>query len=201
MSSAPLPIADALHDLDKSDALRDLEARLKAQNTWNLFDAIGVANQELRHSDFLRFLLNPTEAHGLGDAFLKWFLCAALSASPSPPVSLNACASWDLLDAHIVREWQNVDLFITSPQNNLAVVVENKIHTGEHSDQLTRYRETAENHGHTAQNGKPCSAYISPHTAAHRPTRIICPSATKPCAPALKPFAKPAHFQMPKART
>ena len=156
-------IADALRRLSQSDTLRDLEARLAAQNAFNLFDAIGVANQELRHSDFLAFLLRPNEAHGLGDAFLKWFLQTALSQSPAPLLPAATLANWDLSDARVVREWQKVDLFITSPQNHLAVVVENKIFTGEHSDQLTRYMETAKAHGHGGPGKILLGAFLTPH--------------------------------------
>src|ERR1017187_3900529 len=38
---------------------------------FNMFEAIGATRQELRHSDFLRFLLDPRERHGLRDYFLK----------------------------------------------------------------------------------------------------------------------------------
>lgn len=51
--------------------LERLEALL-AQ--FNIFEAIGAVRQELRHSDFLAFLLNPQENHGLGDAFIKRLL-------------------------------------------------------------------------------------------------------------------------------
>ncbi|HEY9655978.1 MAG TPA: PD-(D/E)XK nuclease family protein, partial [Crinalium sp.] len=41
---------------------------------FNIFEAVGVTRQELRHSDFLAFLLNPSQTHQLGDRFLKRFL-------------------------------------------------------------------------------------------------------------------------------
>ena len=154
---------EALSALGQSDGLKTLEARLATQNAFNLFDAIGVANQELRHSDFLAFLLRPDKAHGLGDTFLKWFLLHALSASPAPPVLPETLAEWDLNDACVVREWQNVDLFITSPHNNVAVVMENKIHTGEHSGQLSRYMETAKAHGHGENGGVLLGVFLTPH--------------------------------------
>ena len=153
----------ALHRLRESDALRDLEARLAAQNAFNLFDAIGVSTQELRHSDFLAFLLRPHEAHGLGDAFLKWFLETALSQSPAPPLSLATLHEWDLSDAHIRREGEHIDLFITSAKNGLAVIVENKIYTGEHSDQLTRYMDIAKAQGHDGPGKTLLGVYLTPH--------------------------------------
>lgn len=43
--------------------LEHLEALL-AQ--FNIFEAIGTVRHEVRHSDFLAYLLNPQENHGLG---------------------------------------------------------------------------------------------------------------------------------------
>jgi hypothetical protein len=40
---------------------------------------VGAARQELRHSDTLRFLLDPSAAHGFGAAFLGEFLKRALA--------------------------------------------------------------------------------------------------------------------------
>jgi hypothetical protein len=41
---------------------------------FNIFEAVGVERQELRHSDFLAFLLNPSENHRLGDLFVRRLL-------------------------------------------------------------------------------------------------------------------------------
>jgi hypothetical protein len=41
---------------------------------FNLFDAFGMTRQELRHSDFLAFLLDPRQTHGLGAAFVTSLL-------------------------------------------------------------------------------------------------------------------------------
>jgi len=46
---------------------------------FNLFEAIGAVRQELRHSDALRFLFDPSAPHGLGPAFLSRFLKTALA--------------------------------------------------------------------------------------------------------------------------
>ena len=48
----------------------------------NFFVAIGAVRSEMRHSNFLAFLLDPAQSHGLGDLFLKRFLQRALVESP-----------------------------------------------------------------------------------------------------------------------
>ncbi|HEU5368889.1 MAG TPA: PD-(D/E)XK nuclease family protein [Ktedonobacterales bacterium] len=49
----------------------DLERLEALLERFNIFEAIGAVRQEVRHSDFLAFLLTPQQNHGLGDAFLK----------------------------------------------------------------------------------------------------------------------------------
>ena len=48
----------------------DLERLELLLSEFNLFEAVGVVRQELRHSDFLGFLLDPRQSHGLGDVYL-----------------------------------------------------------------------------------------------------------------------------------
>lgn len=118
--------------------LESLEARL---GQFNIFDAIGVARQELRHSDFLAFLLDPRQSHGLGDVLLKRLLQKALVAArqataPIGPIDLDV---WSLDRVVVQREWRNIDLLLTDESHQLAVIIENKIGSAEHSDQLGRY--------------------------------------------------------------
>ena len=121
-----------------NEDLERLEALL-AQ--FNIFEAIGVVRQELRHSDFLAFLLNPAQNHGLGDLFLKRLLKNVLVNADSPPVSPVEIDVADLREAAIYREWRNIDILVVDEENRLAAVIENKVASTEHSSQLQRYRE------------------------------------------------------------
>ncbi len=108
---------------------------------FNIFEAIGAVWQELRHSDFLAFLLDPQQNHGLGDAFLKRLLQRILvdverSTIPVSPIDLDV---WSLDEIFVRREWQNIDILLEDETHQLAIIIENKIGTGEHSDQLERY--------------------------------------------------------------
>ncbi len=127
-------------DMNKNDleALRALQAdasELKcvesSSNRFNVFEAIGFVNQELVHSRFLAFLLDPRQSHGLRDVFLAKFLDEA-----SLPLDLRD-KDLDLTLVH--REWQHVDILLTNETHRIAVIIENKIWTTEHSDQLDRY--------------------------------------------------------------
>jgi hypothetical protein len=115
-------------------SLEQLEARL----SFNLFEAIGVQRQELRHSDFLGFLLSPTEKHGLQDLFVRKLL-----------FEVGISHIGDLNDAKVEREkhtnYENqrgyIDLLIVSKSQKLAVVIENKVGSQEHSQQNFRYEQ------------------------------------------------------------
>ncbi|HMN30082.1 MAG TPA: PD-(D/E)XK nuclease family protein [Caldilineaceae bacterium] len=110
---------------------------------FNLFEALGAVRQELRHSDFLAFLLNPQQSHGLGDAFVKRLLQRVIAAAEPSPAGLTRLELdlWDLSELEVRREWRNIDLLLLSETHRLAVVIENKIDSGEHSHQIQRYRQ------------------------------------------------------------
>ncbi|HJX00263.1 MAG TPA: PD-(D/E)XK nuclease family protein [Terriglobales bacterium] len=115
--------------------LQRLEGLLRK---FNLFDALRLVRHEERHSDFLAYMLDPQQNHGLHDSFLKSFLQAALTGGDYSvnPIEIDI---WNLTSAEVRREWENRDIFIRDEANHLAVIIENKIGTGEHSNQLARY--------------------------------------------------------------
>lgn len=108
---------------------------------FNIFEAVGAVRQEMRHSDFLAFLLDPHQNHGLGDAFATRFLQRALQAAPRTDVRVSPIQLdvWNLEGAAVLREWQNIDLVLIAEGIHLAVIIENKIDSREHSQQLERY--------------------------------------------------------------
>lgn len=109
---------------------------------FNLFEALGIVHQEIRHSDFLAFLLNAQGNHGLGDIFVKRLLQEAIGLADFPkqitPLDL---ALWNLNDIEIRREWHSIDILVLDNLHKLAFIIENKIHSGEHDDQLARYKK------------------------------------------------------------
>lgn len=124
--------------------LERLEAIL---DNFNPFVALRWTRQELRHSSFLRWLLDPTETHGLG----PYFLCAfwkriahrSLGSRPQAPTVVDV-DSWDLSNAAVMQEWHGIDLLVLNDTNLFVGVIENKIDTFEHSEQLQRYRRHIE---------------------------------------------------------
>lgn len=95
----------------------------------NIFRILKISKTEIRHSNFLAWLLDPDESHNLRDAFLKRFL---LDISIELDLSSNE-------SIEIRREWRNIDLLVIT--DNIIVCIENKVESNEHSDQLSRYKK------------------------------------------------------------
>lgn len=145
----------------------DLE-RLKALlGRFNIFEAVGLVRQEIRHSAFLTFLLDPQQNHGLEDAFVKRLLQKAIMSAPDvfAPITPTEANLWNLEQLEVRREWWHIDILLLDKRNRLAVIVENKIDTGEHFGQLTRYYETVKKH-YPAY--KPVGVYLTP--SGNRPS-------------------------------
>ena len=119
----------------------ELERLEKILGQFNLFEAMGVTRTEIRHSDFLAFLLNPRETHGLSDGFLKLFLKKACGGKPGCALSPVEVDAWNLSELEVEREWEGVDILLVHKPKEIVCWIENKIGTVEHSDQLARYVE------------------------------------------------------------
>lgn len=130
-----------LCDLWMSCALDELEKRIEK---FNIFTALKLDNTEIRHSNFLAWLMNPRESHNIGDYFLKVFLELSMkdyiqdNRIEINPVDILGARYWD---CEIRREYKNIDILIINPDNKFLCVLENKIWSGEHDEQLERYAQ------------------------------------------------------------
>jgi hypothetical protein len=144
---------------------QDLDLLEQKLGGFNIFEAVGMVRQEVRHSAFLAYLLDPQREHGLGDAFLTRLLQEAVKRardnglafdSPVSPIDL---ALWSLDSATVLLEWNSIDILVLDSVNQLAVIIENKIFTGEHDNQLARYYQIVRNH---YPDWKIIGLYLSP---------------------------------------
>jgi len=126
-----------------NDDLLDLEERI---GRFNIFDALRIVSREVKHSDFLAWLLDPYESHGQAGLFLRSVLMDVFKAArangfacPVSPIELDG---EELRGVEVRREWRNIDLLIRCDQPRFIVAIENKIKSSEHSNQLARYRKT-----------------------------------------------------------
>jgi hypothetical protein len=123
----------------------DFEQLEEIAQPFNVFEVLGVVQQEVRHSNFLAWLLNPSQNHGLGDYFLKRFLWKTTAAARDLGIQTLTPLEVDALDLTAMvarREWMNIDVMLISQQQRLACAIENKLYGTEHSNQLDRYAQT-----------------------------------------------------------
>ena len=109
----------------------------------NIFQILRITKNEIRHSNFLSWLLDPNQSHKLGDIFLKRFLREVFSSDRFNDVEQVDVEGMDLSKVEVLREWKNIDVLIKL--NDVVICVENKVLSKEHSNQLKRYREIIQN--------------------------------------------------------
>ena len=113
------------------------------ESRFNLFEAINMTRQEIRHSRFLAFLLDPAALHGLGDRFLRAMLVAVVSDHPNAPISRLDATIAELTGASVHCERDHFDVTVHLPSLQLLFVIENKIGATESTEQLSTYRSRA----------------------------------------------------------
>ena len=137
-------IIKELEDFICSGDLDDLEAQY---NNFNIFDCVGMSKQEIRHSNFLSWLFNPKENHGMEDFFVKEFLKKVISENSDKTSKLYELPnvfdidSWDLSNIIVLRENDNMDIKLinNSTINPFICVIENKIKAKQGNNQLSKY--------------------------------------------------------------
>ncbi|MFO0967702.1 MAG: PD-(D/E)XK nuclease family protein [Gemmataceae bacterium] len=141
----------------ENDDLLALESSL---GKFNIFDALRLARAEIRHSNFLAFILDPAESHGQGQVFLKAVIADLLKSAqgdrPLSPIELDGI---DLRGVEIRREWERIDLLILCQTPPFVIAIENKIGAKEGHNQLDRYRKLVLAH---FPQFKPLFVYLTP---------------------------------------
>ena len=129
------------------DFLLDIEC-LDELNHWtrkfNIFDILKVSKAEIRHSNVLAWLLDATENHGLGDAFVKGIIQRVVENDEDNRYDIFELLLLDCYSLIVCREWKNIDLLIVSEKEKVVIAIENKVGSHEHDNQLKRYRKITE---------------------------------------------------------
>jgi hypothetical protein len=130
----------ALSDLIDDTDFQSLDARF---GRFNIFEAVGAVRGELRHSDFLSFILSPGRSHGLGSLPLQRLLRAILARMRPDrrPLRPLEVAVGNLDGAVVHRERDRIDLLVEVRALKLVVAIENKIRAKAGEGQLARYKD------------------------------------------------------------
>ena len=141
MSTTPVALAQA------RAAFTRIEAIQTRVTEFNIFDLLGTSHLELAHSRILAFLLDPKEVHGFGPQFGRALLnhlasrnAVGVAASLSFGTEQQNSVSFD----EVRREDRNIDILAIDHTNHVVLLIENKVHSSEHSNQLQRYRQIVE---------------------------------------------------------
>lgn len=102
---------------------------LEYNSRLNFFRMFHLSNDEVSHSNFLAWLLDPHGNHGLGAILLKKMVEQSFG-----PTEVD----WDSFI--IKREWRKIDILAISDAEECLLCIENKIGTTEHTNQLNQYR-------------------------------------------------------------
>jgi hypothetical protein len=123
----------------------------------NIFRALSIERKEIRHSNFIAYILDPRENHGLKDIVLRKLLRDIFSDTKAISRNIFDADYLDLNHIEIRREWRNIDIIIILDDD--IVLIENKVDTVDQSNQLSRYKKIAED---TFANKKRHYVYLTP---------------------------------------
>lgn len=124
-------------DIDELDKLT------KYNNEVNFFKITGIENKEIKHSNFLKWLLNANANHNIGDKFVRKFMQKVIKANKNNRIINSDIIKISLLDYYdflIRREWNNLDIFMVSDNCQFTITIENKIYSSESKNQTINYR-------------------------------------------------------------
>jgi|LSQX01.2.fsa_nt_gb hypothetical protein len=142
-----------LNDLD----FDKMELELRAPN---IFQILNISRTEIRHSNFLSWLLDPNGTHGLGKLFLTKFLRELAASEIATELDEFEIEEMNFNNVEIRREWRNIDLLIIF--DSLVICIENKVDSQDHSNQLSKYRLIIEE---TFKSHKKVFVYLTPEGA------------------------------------
>ena len=164
-------MVDELQDLKKeyekfsnSQLVDQLNFGLKRPN---IFEILKISSAEIRHSNFLSWLLDPTAGHGLGSLFLQKILRRIFSNEKSANYDEFYVDEINFSKIEIHREWKHfssgqrnsLDILIKHPE--FIVAIENKIWSTDADSQLKNYKKMVEQ-CFPSHQGKCVYVYLTP---------------------------------------
>lgn len=126
-------------------------------NTKSYSEILGVSRKEINHSNFISWILNSEESHGLGYyPFIKFLeilvIASKQSQSQQNKMMFDSIIAGDILVNKIninteknIANIGKIDIYIeadieySSEKHKLQVIIENKVKSKEHKDQTKKY--------------------------------------------------------------
>ena len=121
---------EAMRDFAHDPALSQLmELHRKDEAQLDLFRVLGIKDSELAHSNFLAWLLDPQQSHGLGTYFLKSLLlqtCGRASTLELPAIKPTLIHGIDWSTTEVRREWQYIDILVLNREARFVCAIETR---------------------------------------------------------------------------
>ena len=121
-----------------SDLIEEQRAEFDA------LDFLNLSNDEEFHSNFLAWLLDPKQNHGLGDCSLQPFLLQTGDQAECHAINWSGTSVHREWANEVDGQWGYLDILVLNHSGEFLCAIENKIWSWEHSEQLTRYRKALE---------------------------------------------------------
>ena len=129
--------------LNGTDELEELQL----ENTNNIFDILKCDKAELKHSNFLAWLFDAKQGHGLGNKFLKNFIKKLKEKNKDRIQNVSLFENYKV-ETEVKTETKKgrIDILISSKEEKFVICIENKIESkestnGENETQLNKYRK------------------------------------------------------------
>lgn len=140
------------------------------RNKYNVFDILNINRQELRHSDFLAFLMNPIRSGEIGRQFLHNFLTLLSKDYPELGLDFFNMFYCDFEKVIVKREYKQIDILLdvklSNSEKKYIIAIENKIDSGEQfydnkdvMGQLVKYKNIVDSE---YNNHIPIYLFLSP---------------------------------------
>ena len=117
--------------LDADERLAELKCLAAEQHQGlDIFDVLQIHHLEYVHSNFLAWLLDPRQSHGIESHFLRSFLSRTVDAAQQQVVctmSPDRIHSTDWSETEVLREWRYIDILILNRKEGFVCAIENKI--------------------------------------------------------------------------
>lgn len=177
---------EAIERLSRNKIFQNIKRELSG---FNIFEATQMKSQEIKHTQFLAYLLDPNETHNFGDKFLLEFIrgipacmenkvkqidCnfSLARISPEKVFTKNSESSFDSNRG----KRDQIDLIIeipslSNPEKNYLIVIENKIKSSLSENQLKKYENAVKRKYYTDNDEKnwPIITYLFLNTQYEEP--------------------------------
>lgn len=118
------------------------EEEMESAPRFNVFRALGMERKEDDlHTPILSYLLDPSAQHAQGGVFLRHFFEVVRRHTTMPDARSLQNGHWAIRREFFIGSGGIVDILLENARQQYVVVIENKIDTDDHGDQIPRYHK------------------------------------------------------------